>query len=59
LIFLKVFFPVRSAHSSGQISDGIKVMDEKNGAWISPHRKHMVAAMPHTDEAKMDIDTEN
>ncbi len=50
---------VRSAHSSRQINDGIDVMDQKNGVWISPHRKHVVAAMPHTDEAKMDIDTEN
>ena len=50
---------VRSAHSSRQINDGVDVMDQKNGVWISPHRKHMVAAMPHTDEAKMDIDTEN
>jgi hypothetical protein len=50
---------VRSAHSSGLINDGIYVTDQKNGVWIPPHRKHMVAATPHTDETKMDIDTEN
>jgi hypothetical protein len=50
---------VRSAHSSGQINNGVDVTNQKNGVWISPRHKHMVAATPHTDEAKMDIGTEN
>jgi hypothetical protein len=32
---------VGSAHSSGQINDGVDVMDQKNGVWISPRHKHM------------------
>jgi hypothetical protein len=50
---------VRSVHSSRQINNGVNVTDQKNGVWISTCRKHMVAVMPHTDETKMDIDTEN
>jgi hypothetical protein len=40
---------VRPANSSGHINNGGDTIYQQNGALISPRRKHMVAAMIHTE----------